>query len=399
MEFNEYACKRGEDPYIEHWGGAGWRTIYQHDIGEITYSNSFRALAYKGHIVFDEDKVDYFRTKMLHTLEVAGIADEIAKFFQFNRDLVKAIVFGHDIGHPPYGAIGEEVLRKITKNKFPRHSELSYRLAKRNSIFLRPSGGKLSEKYKILREKACYYRGKNYVCTITKETLDGIKKHCPPGDNPYEDLPQTAEGQIVRMADNIAYIIQEVEDAKAIDIFIEKEVGDDFDSKLRRGFPRDTLSHTVRGNIQGVVSNNISERINTIIERIVLYNGFLLDNEKCSLYKSKLLDKKLPILKYDPRLKAAIEFVWKKFIEEKLWEAPEVKKGREEAGTNITKFYDYLMKRLSDGERDKLYREAIEQKVMVDIDKCSADVKACLYIASLTNRGLEHRLRDLGLLK
>ena len=156
------------------------RTCYQRDIDRIVHSKAFRRLMHKTQ-VFLQPEGDHYRTRMTHTLEVARIARTIARGLQLNEDLTEAIALGHDLGHTPFGHAGERVLNEILDGGF-RHNEQSLRVVDR----LEHSGDGLN---------LCY------------ETRRGILCHTGP------DTAETLEGQAVRVADKIAYINHDIDDA------------------------------------------------------------------------------------------------------------------------------------------------------------------------------------------
>ena len=394
QNLNKFAAHRGDDKYIETFGEEGWRTIYEHDLGKLTNSNPFRTLAFKRHLVVPESKKDSFRTKLLHTIEVSNIADQIAKGLFLNRDLVKAIAYGHDIGHPPYAAIGEKKLRVLSQGKLPRHSEIGFRLAKQNSLLKKNTD---SERFDKLRGVQCYDSSTSGICTISRDTLDGILKHTP-SDNrfPYGNLPGTLEGQIVRMADNIAYITQEVEDAKELGLFIENEK-DGFVAMLsQNGYTEDFTN--MRTNLEDdIISNSMNRRINVIIERILRYNGDLLkkteNKPEKNTYRSQVDDRHLPVLKYDLGLELALKFIWEHFIQTKIWGHQVVKEGKAHAEKNIEKIFN-KMSRATGKYRNNRFCEASDHNVMVHFKKnIDTNLKICYYIDSLTTRQIEDELK------
>ncbi len=89
-----------------------WRTVYKHDVDEIIYTHAYRKLAQKTQVIVQPDN-DAFRTRLTHTLEVAQIADNFSYRLGLNRDLTKAIAFGHDLGHPPFAHMGEQTLDRL----------------------------------------------------------------------------------------------------------------------------------------------------------------------------------------------------------------------------------------------------------------------------------------------
>ena len=192
------------------------RPAYQHDRDRILHSKSFRRLKHKTQ-VFLAPTGDHYRTRLTHTLEVSQIARTIAKALRLNEDLTEAIALGHDLGHTSFGHAGEAVLNEIYKGGF-RHPEQSLRVVD----FLEKEG-----------------RGLN----LTHEVQDGILKHSKgEGDiisSDPQSMPETLEGQIVRVADIIAYVNHDIDDALRAGVISHQDLPQDCisffgDSQARR---------------------------------------------------------------------------------------------------------------------------------------------------------------------
>lgn len=166
------------------------RTAFQVDRDRIVYSNAFRRLKHKTQ-VFLNPLGDEYRTRLTHTLEVAQIARTIARAMLLNEDLAEAIALGHDLGHTPFGHGGETVLKEIHSPTFSHHKQ-SLRVVD------------------VIENNG---RGLN----LTHEVRDGIIKHSKGygkilPDNP-DELACTIEGRIVRIADIMAYLNHDLDDA------------------------------------------------------------------------------------------------------------------------------------------------------------------------------------------
>ncbi len=159
------------------------RTAYQRDRDRIIHSKAFRRLKHKTQVFFAPEG-DHYRTRLAHTLEVSQIARTIARALRLNEDLTEAIALGHDLGHTPFGHSGEEALNEVYPEGF-HHNIQSIRVVE------------------WLERKGDKYPGLN----LTFETRDGILNHTGPG------VPVTLEGQIVKIADRIAYINHDIDDA------------------------------------------------------------------------------------------------------------------------------------------------------------------------------------------
>ncbi|MEG1747852.1 MAG: deoxyguanosinetriphosphate triphosphohydrolase, partial [Oscillospiraceae bacterium] len=156
------------------------RTDFQRDIDRIVHSKSFRRLKHKTQ-VFLQPEGDHYRTRMTHTIEVARIARTIARGLRYNEDLAEAIAFGHDLGHTPFGHAGERVLNEIMPGGF-EHNVQSLRVVE----VLEHGGEGLNLTWEVRNGILCHTRG-----------------------TPAETL----EGQIIRLADQIAYINHDIDDA------------------------------------------------------------------------------------------------------------------------------------------------------------------------------------------
>jgi len=166
------------------------RTAFQMDKDRIVYSNAFRRLKHKTQ-VFLSPLGDEYRTRLTHTLEVAQIARTIARAMFLNEDLAEAIALGHDLGHTPFGHSGETALQEIFSREFS-HNEQSLRVVE----LLENNGMGLN---------------------LTYEVRDGILKHSKGYGKIIPDDPKdqacTIEGRIVRVADIMAYLNHDLDDA------------------------------------------------------------------------------------------------------------------------------------------------------------------------------------------
>lgn len=155
------------------------RTKFQRDRDRILHSKPFRRLKHKTQ-VYIAPTGDHYRTRMTHSLEVAQICRTIGRGLKLNEDLIEAIALGHDVGHTPFGHVGEEALASIL-GCF-EHNEQSVRI------------------FTILSNNG---EGMN----LTEEVLDGVLHHTGEG------IPRTLEGQVVKTGDRIAYLCHDYDDA------------------------------------------------------------------------------------------------------------------------------------------------------------------------------------------
>lgn len=197
------------------------RPIYQRDRDRILHSKSFRRLKDKTQ-VFLSPEGDHYRTRLTHTLEVSQNARTIARALRLNEDLTEAIALGHDLGHTPFGHAGERALsralwelneRNLTKAGKQGSEEYQ------NTLFS-PDGAKRAmfrhneQSIRVVEKLEKKGKGLN----LTWEVRDGILNHrsaC---------MPATMEGKVVRIADKIAYINHDIDDAIRAGIIEETEL-------------------------------------------------------------------------------------------------------------------------------------------------------------------------------
>lgn len=194
------------------------RTDYQRDRDRILHSKSFRRLKNKTQ-VFLSPEGDHYRTRLTHTLDVSQIARSIARSLRLNEDLAEAIALGHDLGHTPFGHSGERTLQRLTGGEF-EHSLQSLRVVEK----LENNG-----------------KGLN----LTKEVRDGILNHQLKGK------PLTLEGRAVCLADKIAYINHDIDDAMRAGLLKPRDL------------PQDIVS---------ILGSTSRERINTMIMSVYKYS-------------------------------------------------------------------------------------------------------------------------------
>lgn len=157
------------------------RTPFQRDRDRIVHSKAFRRLKHKTQ-VFVAPEGDHYRTRLTHTLEVTQVSRTVARALALNEDLTEAIGMGHDLGHPPFGHIGEDVLDACSRERFGRgfrHNEHSLRVVD------------------VIED-----------LNLTDAVRDGILRHSSGAGE-----PATLEGRIVRLVDRIAYINHDIDDA------------------------------------------------------------------------------------------------------------------------------------------------------------------------------------------
>jgi dGTPase len=194
----------------------GVRSPFQRDRDRIVHTKAFRRLKHKTQ-VFVAPEGDHFRTRLTHTLEVTGISRTVARALRLNEDLTEAIGLGHDLGHPPFGHIGEAALDACLRERFGtgfRHFEHSLRVVDHLEAL-----------------------------NLSAAVRDGIARHS--GRAP---LPATLEGRIVRLVDRIAYLNHDIDDAVRAGVLREGDL------------PAEAIA---------VLGHTGSERIDTLVHDLV----------------------------------------------------------------------------------------------------------------------------------
>ncbi len=299
------------------------RTEFQRDKDRIVYSKAFRRLKHKTQ-VFLSPMGDHYRTRLTHTLEVAEIARTIARALSLNEDLAEAISMGHDIGHTPFGHAGETVLNEIVPGGFS-HCRHSLRVVDQLE-----QGGK----------------GLN----LTYEVRDGILKHSKGfGDiipSKKGDWAATIEGRIVRIADIIAYLSHDLDDA------------------IRSGVigPKDVPEKLVK-----VFGNTHSSRIATMIKDVI--GNTIETNNGMELSISSEVHL------------AMIEL--RGFLYDNVYRAPQVHREFEKARKILLDLYEYFIKDKDAFIRESrsLFEEDVKEKEGESYERRVADL-----IAAMTDR-------------
>ena len=196
----------------------GVRNEFQRDRDRIIHAKAFRRLMHKTQVFISPDG-DHYRTRLTHTLEMMQISRTIARSLDLNEDLTEAISLGHDLGHTPFGHTGEEALSRalVVHGRTFRHNEHSLRVVDH----LEKGGDGLN---------------------LTFEVRDGIRNHTGEG------YPSTREGEIVRVADRIAYVNHDVDDALRAGII------------SREDLPKSPIS---------VLGEQMSARIDTLVRDMI----------------------------------------------------------------------------------------------------------------------------------
>jgi len=298
------------------------RTPFQLDRDRIVYSNAFRRLKHKTQ-VFLSPLGDHYRTRLTHTLEVAQISRNIARAMHLNEDLAEAIALGHDLGHTPFGHGGETALIEVHSPHFS-HADQSLRVV--DSLENRGEG-----------------------LNLTREVRDGILKHSKGFGNIFPatlgETASTVEGRLVRVADIIAYLNHDLDDALRGKVILATEVPDICIKKL---------------------GETHAQRVSIMIEQLVYNSGpqngnFILDMGQDTFHAMIIL---------------------RKFLYDKVYRSPAVHNEFLKAKKMIISLYNYFIK-----EPDHLQTE-LEKMEMAPWDSSKNALKrsVCDLIASMTDR-------------
>lgn len=228
------------------------RTCFQRDRDRIIHTKAFRRLMHKTQVFISPEK-DHFRTRITHTLEVYQIAKAISSSLFLNEDLTEAIALGHDLGHTPFGHLGEEALNEILKDGF-FHNEQSVRIVQK----IEKNG-----------------KGLN----LTKEVLDGILNHrgrCK---------PKTLEGKVVQLSDKIAYINHDIDDAIRAGILKETDLPKQCIDMLGKT-PRDRIDFLIRDILTNSADKNDIIMTKEVKAAMYQLRKFLFEN----VYTSNTLE-------------------------------------------------------------------------------------------------------------
>ena len=279
------------------------RTDFQRDRDRIIHSNSFRRLKHKTQ-VFLSPEGDHYRTRLTHTLEVSQVARAIANGLLLNADLTEAIALGHDLGHTPFGHAGERALDKVVPGGF-RHYDQSLRVVDK----LEKSGKGLNLTYEVRDGIVCHTRGKEAF---------------------------TLEGRIVKLADKIAYINHDIDDATRAGVMCEEDIPLEIRKAL--GFKK-------------------SDRINTMVRNVV--------------------ENSVDTIQFSADIQQPFDELHS-FMFEKVYTNPVCKGEETKAMDVIIRLYDYLLNN----------PEKIPQAYHYIIEQEGVHQAACDYIAGMSDRYL-----------
>jgi dGTPase len=333
-----------------------FRTPFQRDRDRIIHSSAFRRLEYKTQ-VFVYHEGDHYRTRLTHTIEVAQISRTIARALKLNEDLAEAIALAHDLGHPPFGHSGEQILNGLMKEHGGfEHNAHSLRIVE-----------KLEHRYPD-------FDGLN----LTFEVREGIAKHRSEHDNPrtdprYPGKSSSLEAQIVDIADEIAYSNHDIDDGLHSEMLSAEDLAgvelwrENFEEIVKTNSGAD-LKILKYQSIRRIINQQVTDLVKTI-EEVIEAEG-ILSIEDVRAQRS-------PIAHFSPLMHEKNKRL-KVFLNKNLYKHHRMIRMADK-GERIIKelFSAYLRKpQLLPPENFSLINEAGEEKHRV----------ICDYIAGMTDR-------------
>ena len=286
------------------------RTAFQRDRDRIIHGKSFRRLKHKTQ-VFIAPPGDHYVTRLTHTLEVSQIARTIARALNLNEDLTEAIAMGHDLGHTPFGHVGEDVLDELYEEGF-RHNEQSLRVVD----LLEKDGQGLN---------------------LTWEVRDGIKNHSKSGVAVLGEnwgTVNSLEGEVVKISDTIGWINHDIGDAIRAGILSEGDL------------PREAAK---------VLGKSHSQRIDSMVSDIIEHSW---DVRICDIIEER------PAIKMSPEVLAAANIL-RDFLFERVYNPNSNREETEKAREVVRSLYRYFNKhedKMPDEYR--LHRDTTERRVV-----------------------------------
>ncbi len=287
-----------------------FRTDFQRDRDRVLHCKAFRRLRHKTQ-VFLSPIGDHYRTRLTHTLEVSQIARTVARALRLNEDLTEAVALAHDLGHTPFGHAGERALDRCMPQGF-RHYEQSVRVVE------------------LLEKEG---QGLN----LTWEVRDGILNHTT------GEQAATLEGRIVRLADKVAYINHDIDDAIRAEVFLESDIP---------------------AEVTAVLGNNRNARFNTMI-------GSIVENSQDDILMA-------------PEVQAAFDRLHT-FMFERLYYNPIAKNEEKKVDVFISRLFHYFVE----------HPDRLPVEFHPICEREGAERAACDYIAGMTDTFAVQMYNDL----
>jgi len=328
------------------------RSDFERDTGRIIYSQAFRRLRHKTQVFFNPQN-DHICSRIEHVIYVNYIATTIARALNLNLDLVQAIALGHDIGHSPFGHSGEKTLDACVKNidssLFFQHELQSLRVADLLAIRSGRTGEGLNLSFEV-RDGIVSHCGETYseyrIYPDRNKATDSIlRKH-----NGHRQLPATLEGCVVRIADKIAYVGRDIEDAARAGILEFEDIPPAITSTL--GSTNSQIIHTL---VTDIIHNSLNE------------DGIILSDESGQ----------------------AMEALLKENVQ-RIYQSDKIKKYEIRVKTTVEGLFDAMMNSLSDPQKaltsgNPVFTALADYRLVYPDPKAAAVQIVTDYIAGMTD--------------
>jgi len=344
-----------------------WRTHYQRDRDRVIHSRAFRRLEYKTQ-VFLNGTGDHLRTRLTHTIEVAGVSRNIARALRLNEDLTETVALAHDLGHSPFGHKGETALDRLMKDHGGfEHNRQSLRVVE------------------LLEQKYPGFSGLN----LSWEVREGLAKHHTVYDHPskgkeFSARSSSLEAQVANLADEITYYSHDLDDGITSGLLSEKQLQRDVElwhqadrwvKKHHGTLPDECRRYFI---IRCIIDDQVKDVVHTT-EALVSEVGVTSADDARQHSK--------PLVRYSPqRRKLNLEL--RKYLYRNLYYNPEVHEPNRRAVNMLKALFHYFIE----------HPQAIGDITRKRIRKDGAHRAVCDYLAGMTDRyAIQEHERLFGL--
>ena len=320
-----------------------WRTHYQRDRDRVIHSRAFRRLEYKTQ-VFLNGSGDHLRTRLTHTMEVAGISRNIARALRLNEDLTETIALAHDLGHSPFGHNGEAALNKLMHGHGGfEHNRQSLRIVEQ------------------LEQKYPGFPGLN----LTWEVREGLMKHS-------REHPASLEAQVANLADEIAYYSHDLDDGLDSNLLSEAKlrrdvaIWDRADKQVRREYgrlPDECRRYFI---IRCLIDSQVKDVVKTTEKRLMDIRVQTADDAR-----------KQPraLVQYSPERKK-LNLELRKYLHKNLYYNPQVHEPNVRAVRMLGDLFHYFLK----------HHDEVSEQARKRARKDGWHRAVCDYLAGMTDR-------------
>jgi dGTPase len=332
-----------------------WRTHYQRDRDRVIHSRAFRRLEYKTQ-VFLNGTGDHLRTRLTHTMEVAGISRNIARALRLNEDLTETVALAHDLGHSPFGHTGEAALDRLMKQHGGfEHNRQSLRVVE------------------LLEQKYPGFPGLN----LTWEVREGLAKHRTAHDHSEAQAEFTTpssslEAQVANLADEIAYYSHDLDDGITSGLLSEKQLRHDVEiwrqaeiwvKKHYGDLPDECRRYFI---IRCIIDDEVKDVVHTTEQ-------WISESEVKSA--ADVRQQSRPLVHYSPQ-RRELNLALRKYLYRNLYYNPEVHEPNRRAVNMLKALFHYFVE----------YPKAIGEQARKRVRKDGIHRVACDYLAGMTDR-------------